>query len=131
MPQEIRHIDPDKLLEANKDYIDRIEREGVILVYDATLDTLFIEFGGPKEAVSEHVVDNIMLRIEPETLQIVGCEILDFFSDFIPNHRLFRDMIGDLGLQEGKDSTVTLMEPRYKAFRDMIEAAIPHLAQAI
>jgi len=131
MPQEIRHIDPDELLEANKDYLDRIEREGVNLVYDATLDTLFIEFGGPKAALSEHIVDNIMLRIEPETLQIVGCEILDFFSDFVPNHRLVRDMISDLELQEGKDSTVTLMEPQYKALRDMIGAAIPHLAQAI
>jgi hypothetical protein len=131
MPREIRHIDPDKLLEANKDYIDRIEREGVIVVYDATLDTLFIEFGGPKEAVSEHVVDNIMLRIEPETLEIVGYEILDFFSDFVPNHRLIREVIGDLGLRAGKDSKVTLMEPRFKALRDMIEAAIPQLAQAI
>jgi hypothetical protein len=131
MPEEARHIDPDKLSAANKDLIDRIEREGAELVYDATLDTLFIEFGGPKEALSEHVVDNIMLRIEPETLEIVGCEILDFFSDFVPNHRLFREMISDLGLQEGKDSTVTLMEPQYKALRDMIEAAIPHLAQAI
>ena len=131
MPEETLHIDPDKLSAANKDFIDRIERQGTHLVYDATLDTLFIEFGGPKEAVSEHVVDNIMLRIEPETLQIVGCEILDFFSDFVPNHRLFRDMISDIGLQEGKDSTVTLMEPRYKALRDMIEAAIPALAQAI
>ena len=131
MAQEIRHVDPDKLLEANKDYLDRIERDGVNLVYDATLDTLFIEFGGPKAALSEHIVDNIMLRIEPDTLQIVGCEILDFFSDFVPNNRLFRQMISDLELQEGKDSTVTLMEPQYKALRDMIEAAIPHLAQAI
>jgi len=131
MPEEARHIDPDKLSAANKDLIDRIAHEGADLVYDAALDTLFIEFGGPKEALSEHVVDNIMLRIEPETLQIVGCEILDFFSDFVPNHRLVWEMISDLGLQEGKDSTVTLMEPRYKALRDMIEAAIPHLAQAI
>lgn len=131
MPEETLHIDPDKLSAANKDFIDRIEREGVHLVYDATLDTLFVEFGGPKEAVSEHVVDNIMLRIEPDTLQIVGCEILDFFSDFVPNHRLFRGIISDLGLREGKDSTVTLMEPRYKTLREMIEAAIPHLAQAI
>lgn len=133
MSEEARRIDSDMLSAANKDVIDRIEREGAHLVYDATLDTLFIEFGGPKEALSEHVVDNIMLRIEPETLQIVGFEILDFFSDFVPNHRLVRDLISDLGLQvqEGKDSEVTLMEPRYKALRDMIEAAIPHLAQAI
>ena len=127
----IRHIDPDEPLEPNKNYLDRIEREGPDLVYDATLDTLLIEFGGPKEALGEHVVDNIMLRIEPENLQIVGCEILDFFADFLPNHHLFRDMISVFELREGKDSTITLAEPKHKALRDLIEAAIPHLAQAI
>ena len=131
MREEARHIDPDKLTAANKDLTDRIEREGADLLYDATLDTLFIEFGGPKEALSEHVVDNIMLRIDPNTLQIVGCEIIDFFSDFVPNNRLVRDVLGVSGLKEGKDSRVCLMEPRYKALRDMIEAAIPQLAQAV
>ena len=55
MSQEIRFIDPDKLLEANRDYIDRIERQGLDAVYDSTLDSLFIEIGGPTESLSEHL----------------------------------------------------------------------------
>ena len=38
-------------------------------------------------------VDNIMVRVEPDTLQIVGVEILEFFSDFLPNNRLFEESI--------------------------------------
>jgi len=130
MAQEIR-IDPHKLLEANRDYIDRMEREGLYLFYDATLDTLFVEFGGPKEALSEHTVDNIMLRIDPETLRIVGYEILDFFSDFIPHNRLFQTAVRQLGLREGVDSQVTLMEPRFKPIRDALEAMLPHLVDSV
>ena len=72
MSQEVLDIDPEKLLKANRDYINRIEREGMYLVYDATLDTLFVEFGGPKEALSEHALDNVMIRIDPKTFHIVG-----------------------------------------------------------
>ena len=48
MDSSIRQIDPDRLWDANRDYIDRLERDGIDLLYDATLDTLFIEFGGPQ-----------------------------------------------------------------------------------
>ena len=124
MTQKIRFIDPDKVLEANRDYLDRIESDGLFAVYDGTLDTLFLEIGGPKEALSEHVIDNIMLRVDPVSLQIVGLEILDFLSDFLPNNRLVEGMVSDLGLQEGQDKTLELMEPKYKPFKDVIEALI-------
>ena len=128
MTPNIRSIDPDKLMEANRDYLDRIERKGLQAVYDARLDTLFIEIGGPEEALSEHLVDNIMLRINPDTLQVVGLEILDFLSDFLPNNRLIGDMSRELGLQEGVDSQIELMEPRFKPIRDILGALIPHAA---
>lgn len=131
MGQKIRHIDPDKLWQANADYIERIERDGVSVVYDATLDTLFIEFGGPKEALSEHAKDNIMLRIDPETLQIVGYEIVDFLSDFLPHNRLVGEMVREWGLEGGKDFRVTLMEPRFKNIRGVLEALFPPLAQSV
>ena len=131
MSQEVLDIDPEKLLDANRDYVDRIEREGIYVVYDATLDTLFLEFGGPREALSEHALDNIMLRIDPGTLHIVGLEILDFFADFLPNNRLIQEPVGDLGLQEGKDSQITLMEPRFKPLRETIQALIRPIAQSV
>ena len=128
MSQEIRFIDPDKLLEANRDYIDRIERQGLDAVYDSTLDSLFIEIGGPTESLSEHLADNIMVRVDPETLQIQGLEIVDFFDDFLPNNRLVQNMISDMGLREGEDYRVPLMEPRFKHIRDVIEALISHVS---
>ena len=126
MTQEIRFIDPDKVLEANRDYIDRIERDGLRAVYHAKLDTLFIEIGGPKEALSEHFVDNIMLRVEPDSLQIVGLEILDFFSDFLPHNRLVQLMVEEQGFQGNSDFEVELMEPRYKPIREVLQALVPH-----
>ena len=47
MAEEPRRIDPDRLWEANKDYVATIEQEGAYVVFDSTLDTLFVEFGGP------------------------------------------------------------------------------------
>ena len=126
MTQEIRFIDPDKVLEANWDYIDRMERDGVRAVYDSKLDSLFIEIGGPKEALNEHLVDNIMLRIEPESLEVVGMEILDFFSDFLPNNRLVQAMVEEQGFRGGSDFEVELMEPRYKPIREVLQALVPH-----
>ena len=131
MTQEIRFIDPQELLDANMDYLERIELEGLQATYVAKLDTLFVEFGGPKEALSEHLVDNIMLRVEPDTLQIVGVEILDFLSDFLPHNRLFEEMASELELQEGMDSQIALMEPRFRPIRDVLQALIPHSPQSV
>lgn len=131
MSQEVFYIDRGKLLSANRGYIDRIEREGAYVIFDATLDALYIQFGGPKEALSEHAIDNVMLRIEPDTLHIVGIEILDFFSDFLPNNRLIQEAIRDFGIQEGQDSRITLMEPRFKDLKETLEALIPQLAKSV
>ena len=97
MVDNARGIDSQLLWEANKDYLHRMKSQGVDIVYDAPLDTLFVEIGGPKEALSEHVVDNIMVRVEPDTLEIVGVEILEFFSDFLPSNRLFEESIHNMG----------------------------------
>jgi hypothetical protein len=131
MSRTLRNIDPDELLDANRQYIDRVEREGLYAVYDATLDTLFLEIGGPGEALSEHLVDNVMVRVDPETLHIVGLEILDFFADFLPNNRLVAQAISQLELRKGEDSEVTLMEPKYKALRETMGALIPQLAESV
>ena len=128
MTEEPLHIDPDKLLEANRDYISRIEKTGVQVVYDAALDTLFIEFGGPKKALSEHLADNIMLRINPKSLEIVGCEILDFFSDFLPNHRLVANWVAELGLEKGKDSSHSLIEGQATSIGELVMSATSALA---
>ena len=126
MTREIRFIDQDRLLEANRDYLERIERDGLRAVYDGTLDTLFIEIGGAKEGLSEHLADNVMLRIDPESLQIIGLEILDFLADFLPHNRLLKEMVEYWGIREGEDAELSLMEPMYAHVRDLVQAIIPH-----
>ena len=118
--KEPRRIDQEEFLAANRDYIARIEKQGVNVVYDSTLDTLFVEFGGPKRAINQHMLDNILLRIDPISLEVVGCEILDFLSDFVPGNRLVAGLVASSGLKEGEDYTTTLLEPQAKALSELI-----------
>ena len=128
MPEQPFHIDPERLWPANRDYIERIEREGIDIIYDSALDALFVEFGGPREALSEHAFDNVMVRVDPESLHIVGFEILNFFSDFLPHNRLIQEFVRDTDLTKDRDAQITLREPR---LIDAIEALIPSMAQAV
>ena len=130
MVDNARGIDSQRLWEANKDGLRRIKSQGVDIVYDAPLDTLFVEIGGPKEALSEHVVDNIMVRIEPDTLKIVGVEILEFFSDFLPNNRLFEEPINDMGVVKGVDSRQSMTKSS-NGLLDFLEAVLPLQVRSI
>jgi hypothetical protein len=129
MAQNTLQFDAGKFKDANRDYIARIEREGLFAIYDATLDTLFLEIGGPREALTEHIWDNVMVRIDPETLEVVGLEILDFLEDFVPNNRLVRDAISGWGLKRDTDSSRTLMAAQYAPMREVVEAFIGQLTQ--
>lgn len=128
MAQDTFHIDQERFKAANQNYMDRIEVEGLKAIYDATLDTLFIEIGEPQEALTEHIADNIMIRINPVSLQIVGMEILDFLDDFLPANRIAREALRDWKLTRNSDSERTLMESQYAPIRDMIESTIGHLS---
>lgn len=124
---ELKKIDSEEFLAANRDYINRIEKDGVQVIYDSTLDTLFVEFGGPKRAITEHLLDNILLRIDPITLEVVGCEVLDFLEDFVPGNRLVASMVEDAGLKRDQDSSFTLMEPQARALGEFIMSGVPTL----
>ena len=128
MEQHASLLDAAGFKDANKDYLKRIEKQGLRAVYDATLDTLFLEIGSPREALTEHVVDNIMARVDPESLEIVGLEILDFMDDFLPANRLVRESLRNWDLNRQADSQWTLMASQYAPVKDIVEAAIGHLA---
>ena len=49
MAQDTFQFDTERFKEANKDYMVRIEREGLKAIYDDTLDTLFLEIGSQKK----------------------------------------------------------------------------------
>jgi hypothetical protein len=62
---------------ANDDLAERMNALGVTTDYDAELDILFTRIGPPVEALTESVDDHVGLRVDPDTLKIVGWEILE------------------------------------------------------
>ncbi len=90
---ESSDLDEQAIARANFDLNDRMVREGVTLCYDAEDDILSIVIGEPCEALTEQVVDTVFCRIEPDTLKIVGFEIVQFHADFLRNNKLFRLLI--------------------------------------
>lgn len=93
---EARTLDWGTVTRCNFDLAERLFREGLSLVYDDDGDTLIGSLGkGGNEALTEEVLDNIYLRIAPESHLVVGFMVLDFAGDFLANNRLFRDSLGD------------------------------------
>ena len=117
-------IDSEKLKETNRNYLDRIEREGLYATYDAVLDTLFLEIGDTAEAFNEHIADNIWLQIAPETLEIVAIEIVDFVSDFLPANRLVRELIGSWEPESNADVRIALTDPDLAPIKGAAESLI-------
>ena len=52
------------------------------IYYDRTSDVLYLSVGNPHLAVSEEVGDDILLRLDPETEEVVGLTILNLASRF-------------------------------------------------
>jgi len=54
------------------------ERTNSVIHYDPEADVLYISFGEPKLAEGLDIGDSTILRVNPETEEIVGLTILDF-----------------------------------------------------
>ncbi|MBI3953317.1 MAG: hypothetical protein HY330_02270 [Chloroflexi bacterium] len=67
-----------------------VEGGGYVL-YDRDGDVLFFDIGGErKEALTEPFLENIYVRIDPDTLKIEGFTVVGFQHNFLPHNRLFR-----------------------------------------
>ena len=51
--------------------------------YDKDGDIMDISFGKPKIAISEEVNDDIVVRIDPHSKEIVGFTIINFVNVFL------------------------------------------------
>ena len=98
-------INADRLLAANRDIFGRIEELGLAAIYDDVLDTLFIEIGGPRKATNVHVDEDIMLRIDPTTMEVVAAEIPLYQKGFVRDRRTLANYIEELGVRDGREST--------------------------
>ena len=103
-------FDHDRLLDANRDMVARMDREGLFVLYDDQLDTLFVDIGASRDGALEPIVDNLFVRVDPSSLEILGYEIVDFRTDFLPHNRLFQPMEGELRLFERPNERIDASE---------------------
>ena len=52
------------------------------IFYDRKGDVLYISIGSPREAISRETGDDILIRMDPATKEIVGFTILNFTERF-------------------------------------------------
>lgn len=52
------------------------------LLYDKEADVLYLSFGDPRPAISEELGDDVLLRHDIETGEVVGLTILNLSSRF-------------------------------------------------
>ncbi len=129
MAEAVRKIDLKKLKEANAQYLVGLSPKQLGIVYDSTLDAFFVELNEPKEALTEHVIDNVLVRVDPESLRILDLEIQDFFSDFLPNNRLFREVAAKLGITEGFDFEMHFEDRSYSALGRLVTALAAYVGE--
>jgi hypothetical protein len=89
-------VDLEKVAEANFDILERLDKWGAGITYDEDSDVLLINIGHkPNEAITEHLIDTIYYRIDPDSLKIVGLTILEFMSNILAKNRLAQVAFGD------------------------------------
>jgi len=79
-----------KLLEANRDFEERLRNSDIRVGYDDEHDMLFITIGRPQEAITEEVSKRLHFRFDPDTDKIVGMTITAFKKGFLREHQDFR-----------------------------------------
>ena len=52
------------------------------LFYDRDTDVLYLSIGEPQRAISREIGDDILLRIDPQTNNLVGLTIMNLSSRF-------------------------------------------------
>ena len=103
-------FDHDRFAESNRDMVERMQRDGLFLVYDDQLDTLFVDIGPHVDGVLEPLTDNIWARVDPGDLRLLGYEIEDFRDDFLPNNRIANALIDELHLFQRPNQRIDASE---------------------
>jgi uncharacterized protein YuzE len=71
-----------------------VDKDNLIqLTYDRDADVLYVSLGTPRRAVSREIGDDLLLRIDPATDEIVGLTVLNLStrgdSDPLPLTAMF------------------------------------------
>ncbi|MCH7811492.1 MAG: DUF2283 domain-containing protein [Chloroflexi bacterium] len=77
-----------ELLAANSDLEERLGSLNIVVTYDAEFDIFLLSLGEPQPAITEEISSGhgLQVRLDPETLKIVGFEILGFQSRYLKAH---------------------------------------------
>lgn len=67
----------------------------ISISYDKDVDTMYLSFGNPTNAVSEEIENGIFARFDPDTEELLGFTVINFLKKFglqpkeisIPVHR--------------------------------------------
>ena len=81
-----------EILAANGDLEERIRSLAVTVTYDDEFDIFLLTLGEPQPAITEEMPGGhgLQLRLDPESLKIVGYEVLGFQSTYLKAHPEFR-----------------------------------------
>ena len=88
-----------KIKEANPSWHERVRTELNDIQYDNDADILYVAYGEPTEAFSWLIGDpddNVYLRVDTETYQIVGIDIMGFRRNFLSRHQDGKEVFAPL-----------------------------------
>jgi len=52
--------------------------------YDDFSDVLYISFGDPRPGIATEVNDGDLVRVDPESMEVIGITIMDFKERYMP-----------------------------------------------
>lgn len=113
---------------ANFNLAERLFQEGLSVAYDEEGDTLLVTVGIGKqyEALTEEVIDNIFVRILPDSLLVIGFIVLNFATDLLTNNKLARKALGDWFRElRAQGGTANVEGSKTKRIESLFEVVIP------
>ncbi len=81
--------------------------ENIKFHYDRGADVMYFSLGRPKKAKTLEITDDFILRINPETQEVVGLTIIDFskhfslFKKFPAEGYITPDEVFKIGISKG------------------------------
>jgi len=84
----------DDVIQANKGFEQRVEKQDVTVSYDPEFDIFLLRFGEARPAITEEIEDGFNLRVDPTTLEILAFEVLGFRRRFLKKHPEFMGLYG-------------------------------------
>jgi uncharacterized protein YuzE len=62
----------------------KLDKLNLNVRYDTSADVLYISFGTPRPGIATEFGDGELVRLDPDTNEIVGVTILDFKERYMP-----------------------------------------------